>query len=179
MRNLGHVLMWAGFLAAAFVTTRQADVVAWPWYIAAAVVSLAGVWLLRRTAGAESARAETVRANIATLEESLRRLVERLSALNRGREEIGVYSVHGRIDAELVPDLAAFAEARMAMVHAIGLQEYANVMDHFARGERAVNRAWSASADGYVDEVWTYLGIAEEALAEGDRVLAGHLAASR
>jgi len=33
------------------------------------------------------------------------------------------------------------------------MQNYANIMSPFAIGERLLNRAWSASADGYVDEV--------------------------
>jgi len=31
------------------------------------------------------------------------------------------------------------------------------VMSMFAAGERYLNRVWSASADGYIDEVNTYL----------------------
>jgi len=30
-------------------------------------------------------------------------------------------------------------------------------MSHFASGERYLNRVWSASADGYIDEVSAYL----------------------
>jgi hypothetical protein len=175
MRPLGHVLLWLGFLAAAFVSTRQADVIAWGGYAAAAVVGVAGVVLLRRTAAAVVSHRETIRANIATLESSLARLVKNVSALNAARESTFVYDVHGRIDDELAPDLAAFAEAREAMIHGIGLQEYADVMDHFARGERALNRAWSASADGYVDEVWTYTALGEEALRLAETTLRGHL----
>lgn len=43
------------------------------------------------------------------------------------------------------------------MQHVFGLQNYADVMSAFAAGERYVNRVWSASTDGYVDEVRTYL----------------------
>ncbi len=38
-----------------------------------------------------------------------------------------------------------------------GLQAYADIMSSFAAAERYLNRCWSASADGYVDEVHTYL----------------------
>jgi hypothetical protein len=133
------------------------------------------VVLLRRTASATASDAETVRTNIATLESSSRRLVDRLEAMNRERESIFVYDVHGRIDAELAEDLAAFAEARESMIHGIGLAEYAAVMDQFARSERSINRAWSASADGYVDEVWATLAAAETSMREADRILASHL----
>lgn len=167
--------MWIGFVAAAFVATRQLDTIAWGWYAAAAALAVAGVVILQRTAGAAAADADAVRANIGVLEETARRLVDRIAALNRDRETIFVYDVHGRIDAELSDEFAAFAEAREAMIHAIGLQEYADVMDNFARAERLVNRAWSASADGYVDEVWSCLASAEEAMGEAERLLRDHL----
>ncbi len=176
MRNLGHALMWLGFLGAAFVTTRQLDRVDWMAYAAAAAVGVLGVILLRRTAAEAATDTELVRTNMAALETSSRRLVENLETMNKDRESIFVYDVHGKIDAELNPDLAAFAEAREAMIHGIGLQEYAHVMDQFARSERAINRAWSASADGYIDEVWTYLGFAEKSMREADRILTSHLA---
>jgi hypothetical protein len=35
-------------------------------------------------------------------------------------------------------------------------------MSHFAGGERYLNRVWSASADGYIDEVNAYLTKAHE-----------------
>jgi hypothetical protein len=43
------------------------------------------------------------------------------------------------------------------MVHLFGLQTYADIMSHFATGERYINRVWSASADGYDDEADAYL----------------------
>jgi hypothetical protein len=39
-------------------------------------------------------------------------------------------------------------------------------MSSFAAGERYLNRVWSASADGYVDEVNIYLDKAQEQFAE-------------
>ena len=35
-------------------------------------------------------------------------------------------------------------------------------MSSFAAGERYLNRVWSASADGYIDEVNTYIEKARE-----------------
>jgi hypothetical protein len=175
MRNFGHALMWLGFLTAAFLTTRELDRIDWPLYSVAAVVGVAGVVLLRRTAFQAAAQTETVRTNIVALESALKRLVRNLEAMNANRDSILVYDVHGKIDAELLEDLAEFADARESMIHGIGLQGYANVMDHFARSERAINRAWSASADGYVDEVWTYLEMAEKSMREADFILASHV----
>ena len=54
------------------------------------------------------------------------------------------------------------------MIHGLGMEHYARIMDRFARGERFVHRAWSASADGYVDEVWKSLDTAAENLRIAD-----------
>lgn len=57
------------------------------------------------------------------------------------------------IDGRCVPVLAEFAEGRNVIAHRFGTPAYAEVMTEFASGERYLNRAWSAAADGYVDEV--------------------------
>jgi hypothetical protein len=51
------------------------------------------------------------------------------------------------------------------MVHLFGLQTYADIMSHFAAGERYINRVWSASADGYDEEAESYLVKASEQFA--------------
>ena len=61
------------------------------------------------------------------------------------------------IDLRLRNDLRRFADARESMVHLFGLQTYADIMSHFAAGERYINRVWSASADGYDEEADSYL----------------------
>ena len=45
-------------------------------------------------------------------------------------------------------------------------QNYADVMSGFAAGERYINRVWSASTDGYEDEVHLYLEKARMQFAE-------------
>ncbi len=49
-------------------------------------------------------------------------------------------------------DLPAFVATREDLVAAGGLAGYARVMDRFAGAERQLNRAWSAAADGVLDE---------------------------
>ena len=56
------------------------------------------------------------------------------------------------------------------MKHIFGLQSYADVMSAFAAGERYINKVWSASTDGYVDEVHNYLDRATQQFREA-RVL--------
>ena len=57
------------------------------------------------------------------------------------------------------------------MVHLFGLQTYADIMSHFAAGERYINRVWSSSADGYDAEATTYLAKAMEQFADAQRQL--------
>ena len=63
-------------------------------------------------------------------------------------------------------DLANFAEARESIIHRYGSRSYAEIMSSFAAGERYINRVWSASTDGYVDEVGLYLGKAHQQFIE-------------
>ena len=62
------------------------------------------------------------------------------------------------IDDKLRNDLRRFADARESMVHLFGLQAYADIMSSFAAAERYLNRVWSASVDGYIDECHAYIG---------------------
>ncbi len=74
-------------------------------------------------------------------------------------------------------DLNTFIEARESIAHSYGLAAYADVMNCFTAGERYLNRVWSASADGYIDEINDYLEKACDQFATSlDKVL--HLQAS-
>jgi len=55
-----------------------------------------------------------------------------------------------------------FVDARESIAHRYGLAAYGDVMTRFAAGERYLNRVWSASADGYIDEVNEYLEKAKD-----------------
>lgn len=178
MRGIGFVLLCAGFFAAAFVTVRRADsaglgwaTVDWHWYVAFLAVGAAGVVILRLTARSAGRTAHRVAEDLEVLEASLARLLAGVRRLRSEQRGLDVYAVHGRIERELAADLSTFAEAREALIPRFGLQAYADVMSDFARGERNINRAWCASADGYIDEVAACLERAEQALTSAHRRL--------
>lgn len=50
-----------------------------------------------------------------------------------------------------------FVSARPVLVGRLGMTGYAQLMDKFAASERQFNRAWSAAADGVIDESETSL----------------------
>jgi hypothetical protein len=91
------------------------------------------------------------------LAEILQKLQSTLAEWSAADEPLPVYDVHGMIDQELADDLGRFAELRESIIPEYGLDHYARVMTEFALAERTINRMWSASADGYVDEVQTCL----------------------
>ena len=167
-RVVGHVLLWLGFLAGAFVAVRSVEVegapwstVSWPAYGLALFVATAGVVVLRATKTAVGvASAEEAKA-IDRLEAILARLQSTVEQWSSQSDEINVYEFHGMIDETLAEDLGQFADLRETMIPEFGLDHYARIMTEFALAERTLNRTWSASADGYVDEVRTCLSRAK------------------
>ena len=162
MKSLGLTFITLGFLVGVYFSVTDQTTVVWlPWSLAVAAGfgGVALVHLARRSHARDDTR---VTENIAALEQSLDHITSKVAALNAEKEALDTYDVGPLIDARLVDDLDTFVEARETLSHVYGLGAYADVMAHFAGGERYLNRVWSASADGYIDEVQAYLGHALE-----------------
>lgn len=157
MKHLSIFLITLSFLAGAFVAALDATHVNWPWFGVILAVGIVGVALLKRTNAGESKSEEKISGNLSVLQISLDNIVRNLHELNEQKDNLPTYEARFEIDRRFRDDLFQFAEARQSMVHLFGLQQYANVMSAFAAGERYINRVWSASTDGYVDEVKVYL----------------------
>lgn len=162
MKRIGLALIVVGFLGAAWVATQDVKEVNWNRFVPLALAGVVGVVVARRAAHTEAAHADTVAANIGDLTNAIGRIVENVTRLNAGKDSINPYDMRHRIDDLLADDLVTFADARETIGVRYGLQAYAEIMSHFAAGERYVNRVWSASVDGYIDEVNAYIGRAEE-----------------
>jgi hypothetical protein len=67
--------------------------------------------------------------------------------------------------------IPAFIAARPQLVARLGLAHYAQLMDSFAAAERQLNRAWSAAADGVLDESLDCVDAAHELLAQAEAKL--------
>jgi hypothetical protein len=171
MKKIGLILISLGFLAGAYLSVADPVTVSWTYWGLAVAAGFVGVALVRVEARTH-ARSDTRAAeNIALIEQSLDNLVAKVTALNAEKEHLNPYDVGPIIDERLLDDLDTFVGARETISHLFGLQAYAGVMAHFAGGERYLNRVWSASADGYVDEVNAYLGHALEQFIEAQRKL--------
>jgi hypothetical protein len=169
LRLLGHLLLWTGFFTGSFLAVRNAEVagdkwatIQWPWYAIALFVGICGVVVLRLTQRQATTHAHKLEDDLATINDSMQHLKRKLTDLKKQKESVHVGSVLHFIDDELMPHVADFVDARESMIHTFGMQQYADVMTDFAAGERNINRAWSASADGYIDEVWASIDRADD-----------------
>lgn len=153
MKTLGYILITGGFLFGSYLSVIETEQIDWRIVGPSLLVGLAGVALVRVAERGHKTAGDRVRTSMGKLEEALTRIVDNITRLDAEKEGLEVYSVHHRIDELFMTDLDSFVENRETIGHAFGLQTYANVMTHFATGERYLNRAWSASTDGYIDEV--------------------------
>ena len=159
-------MVTVGFLAAALASVIDEDAVRWLWYVPALVVGAAGVAAIRINDTRQSKTEHHVASCIESVESSLEKIAVNIKRLNTEKHSINTYDMRHRIDELFVEDLEMFVDARESIAHRYGLAAYGEVMSSFAAGERYLNRVWSASADGYIDEVNTYLDKAQEQFSE-------------
>lgn len=178
MKQIGYLLLAAGFLGGAFATSLDVQEVNWTFFAIAAIAAFIGLVVVKRQASAV-ARSETVlELNRGELKESIHNIVRDLNELNDTAKKQGS-QLRDKIDLELRNDLRRFADARESMVHLFGLQTYADIMSSFAAGERYINRVWSASADGYDEEATAYLKKAAAQFVEAEELLVQAAQAAR
>jgi hypothetical protein len=166
MIRIGYVLIIVGFLAGALVAVVDEEVVRWSQFAAALAAGVTGVVLVRISMRREAQAEGKLATNLDAVDSSLSHIVEKVNQLCEEMGDDNPYEARVRIDDLLPVHLDTFVEARRSISHIYGLQAYADVMSPFAAGERYINRVWSASADGYVDEVLEYLERAVEQFAE-------------
>jgi len=175
MKSLGYLLITVGFLIGSYFSVIHTEQVEWSIVVPGLLVGLAGVAMVQISIRGQSKAVDTVRTNIGNLEESLARIVDNIAQLDADKETVNVYDVHHRIDELFMIDLDTFVDNRESMGHAFGLQSYADVMTHFATAERYLNRCWSASTDGYIDEVSKYLTRAKDQFVQALELLRDHV----
>ena len=167
MKLFGFILVAAGFLAGAYFLTGAGGSTLGPGFAVAFAIASAGVVILRVVTRQRVSAKEKVTAEVRTTEETLALLVDGVEELIDRKDSIDVYDLPAEIDRRFVGPLARFVEARESIALAYGLPAYASVMSHFAAGERYLNRVWSCSVDGYIDEAHKYLGRARDQFIEG------------
>ena len=157
MQMLAKLLVVLAFLGGAFLASLDPVKMDWVAFIPVIIVGAIGVFLSKRMEAAAAKDDAVLTANRADMEESLTNILANLKALDGRKDKIPTYDMRFEIDELFRDDLIRFAEARDTMKHIFGLKAFADIMSSFAAGERYINRVWSASTDGYVDEVLMYV----------------------
>ena len=163
---LGQALLWVGFLSGALATVWRIEIesdnptevwntIPWTWYTVSAVVCAAGAVTLRVVRRYARGSSEKSVAEFAQLRSSLARVIKNMGRIKAHMDEWSPSQITSQIDETLADDLRLFGDGRESIVAEHGLQTFADVMAKFAAGERAINRTWSAAADGYLDEAAT------------------------
>jgi hypothetical protein len=155
-----------GFLAGALVAVLDAEQVRWSLFSAAMAVGAAGIGMVQLAERRKTKFRAKLADDVNSIQNSLTRIVENLGRLDAEKASLDPYEVRHRIDELFPEDIDIFVEGRESIAHVHGLHAYADVMSYFAAAERYLNRVWSASADGYVDEVHMYLERARTQFAE-------------
>lgn len=178
MKLFALILIIVSFLVGAFLAVLDPREVNWAYMVPVLAVGLTGLWVYRRAERTETRAGDRLAGNMEILNNSLGNILANLESICQRGDDLPVYEARFEIDRLFRKDLNNFAEARESMIHVFGIQNYADVMSNFAAGERYINRVWSASTDGYVDEVRTYLKRARDQFSEGRRhfeeLLAAH-----
>lgn len=169
MKILSLLLLFASFLAGAFLTSLDPREMNWTLFVPVIVVGVIALFLYRRAVHQETRAGDQLSGNMDVLEKALANIVKNLESLHARGDDLPVYEARFEIDRLFRDDLNDFADARESMIHVFGLQDYADVMSNFAAGERYINRVWSASTDGYIDEVRQYTDRAYRQFEEANR----------
>jgi hypothetical protein len=170
---LGFLFVIVGFLGGALASVADQAAVWWNWFIPAMVIGFVGVVLVRLGQRREVRATERLVSNMRAIQDSLRRIARNVTQLDAEKQSIDPYEIRHRLEELFADDLTTFISARESIAHSYGLATYADVMSSFAAGERYLNRAWCASADGYADEIHQYLDKAKEQFTSSlDKVLA-------
>ena len=162
MKKIGYLLITIGFLIAALIAVIDKNTINWMHFIPALAVGIVGVVMVRVYEHAHRTSEDKITGRLADIETSIASIATKISSLSTASNSMDTYHVRNEIDELFTADIIKFVDARQAIAQVYGLQEYADAMSYFASAERAINRAWSASTDGYKNEVSASLQKANE-----------------
>ncbi len=168
---IGQCLLWLGFLGGSLATVLRLENEQAPWqtipwlaYLGSVLVGVVGVVLLRLQKAAERSQSASSQVGLEAVTAHLQTAASQVGQLVQQLDDMTCEDVLEFVDQKCGPSLAEFADGRQVISDRFGTTVYAAVMTEFASGERYLNRAWSAAADGYVDEVQRSAGYAHQFL---------------
>jgi hypothetical protein len=151
----------------------------WTWYGLSLVVGVIGVVLLRRSSKSSITESARVSEEYAILTGSLAELRQRIGELKTNLQKLDPHDVVEFIDEKCAEPFSDFADARNALIQRFGLPAFAEIMTQFASGERYLNRAWSAAADGYMHEASDSINRSHAHITRASELVAKHESESK
>jgi len=176
---LAFVLIAVGAIVASLgVAATDPSVEGWIGsYQVNTALGLAGLIVLsvgigvRRSATADARREQADGGNLQAAADALEKMVTATNAVVAKLDSISDHDeLHGQLDEIVSGPVTDFVDNRQSITDTFGLAAYASVMSSFSRGERYLNRAWSASTDGYLEEAAAYVRRAGPVLDEARRL---------
>jgi hypothetical protein len=110
---------------------------------------------------------------VARIAEALVGLEADVERLVLNNQDLDPKALHAGIDPLLGGSVYLIAEGRNVIRQAHGSKVFVAVMDAFARGERKLNRAWSAAVDGHAEESRNSLAAGLPAIREAREAMPG------
>lgn len=157
MKKIGLILVFAGIIISSLISVQDPVNVNWTYFIPIIAISAVGIVMVRLAIIKHSRQEDNVTQLVCNIKESIEAINKEMEFLYQNKANINVYDLHIEIDKRLVDSLDKFANSRECIKTQYGVQNYADVMSHFAAGERYLNRVWSCSTDGYIDEAHEYI----------------------
>lgn len=133
-----------------------------PMFLLGCLISVVGLVLWRRGVAQATAQSAAPGAGGSDAVALLGDLMEPARAFAAECGSMALGPLNARVDGLLSSYILPFAEVRQTLIHRFGMDEGAQILVTMAYGERMLNRAWSASADGHIQEA---RGCIPEALA--------------
>jgi hypothetical protein len=165
MAMFSYILLTLSTVAACLFAARIPVMTA-PLVVSVAAMA-AAVVMMRRGYKAKLAREVTSESgrSVFDFSASIKDLLNTLESLESD-QQAGCEDFHRELDKLVDGALFDFAEARESLLALHGFGKFARVVGEFSRGERAVNRAWSAAVDGYPHEARASVTRAREIFVE-------------
>jgi hypothetical protein len=166
-----NAIAWILFILGTLLATATGahDPPMWVPFGGGITLAVVGAMLLRRqrAASAGSSDSDAGIRDLPSLRAALHEVTAQTAAL--AALPPGAPSLREKLDALLLDNLLPVVDARGFLVNTHGVEAYAKVFTPLASGERCLNRAWSALADGVPHEATAQLSRAQQHLEAAEK----------
>jgi hypothetical protein len=167
---IGWAIFMVGFLTAAATSMRKPPL--WSVFIPGLILSVIGAMKARKSAALAQAdqgdKGEDASGTSLEAKPMLEAMIKELEQIDpNGNPEV----IQAGIEHLQEGLIADFVEERRAYLVAHGPIHFAHFFGAFARGERNLNRSWSALIDGHLPEMRSSLQASQKAMEESLELL--------